>query len=265
MKGVVKVALAVILLIVIVVAVVFFSVNSIIRKGVEEVGGRSLGVKVQLSQANLSILGGKLALTNLRVSNPEGFSTGQLFETASASAAIQPSALFQDEVVIDSIVLDSPSLTIEQSPRGTNMALVLENVKGEEKAGEKAEEKPEEKPKKEKLYRVKMLQINGAKVTFASFLTAKEPITVQLPDIQLENISNADGTGVTLAQLFQKVFVKMIETAMRTGKGIVPTDIMNDVSGQLGQFAPELATGVGEKAKGAIEKAGETLKGLFKR
>lgn len=261
MKGVVKVALAVVLLLVILIAVVFFSLNAMIRKGVEEVGGRSLGVKVQLSQANLSIMGGKLALTNLRVSNPDGFSTGRLFETANASAAIQPSALFQDEVVVDSIVLDSPSLTVEQSTRGTNMALVLANVKGEKKA----EEKPEEKPGKEKLYRIKMLQINGAKVTFASFLTAKEPVTVQLPDIQLENISNADGTGVTLAQLFQKVFVKMIETALRTGKGIVPSEIMTDVTGQLGQFAPELAVGVGEKAKGVIDKTGETLKGLFKR
>lgn len=258
MKGVLKVAVVVVLVVVILAAVVFFSLNSIIRKGVEEVGGRSLGVKVQLSQANLSILGGKLALTNLRVSNPDGFSTDRLFETASASAAMRPSALFQDEVVIDSIVLDSPSLTIEQSTRGTNMAQVLANIEGGEK-------KPAEKPEKQKLYRIKMLQINGAKVTFASFLTAKEPMTVQLPDIQLENISNADGTGVTLAQLFQKVFVKMIETAIRTGKGIVPTDIMNDVTGQLGQFAPELAIGVGEKAKGAIDKAGETLKGLFKR
>lgn len=265
MKGVWKVALVVVLAVVILAAVVFFSLNAMIRKGVEEVGGRSLGVDVQLSQANLSIMGGKVALTNLRVSNPEGFSTSRLFETANASAAMQPSSLFQDEVVIDSIVIDSPSLTIEQSLHGTNMAAVLENVKGEEKAEEKAEEEREEKPKKQKLYRVKMLQINGAKVTFASFLSAKEPVTVQLPDIQLENISSADGTGVTLAQLFQKVFVKMTETALRTGQGVVPTEIMNDVTGQLGQFAPELAGGVGEKAKGAIEKAGETLKGIFQR
>jgi hypothetical protein len=102
-------------------------------------------------------------------------------------------------------------------------------------------------------------------VTFASFLNEGKPITVPLREIRMENISNADGSGMELARVIEKVLVEMTQEALTEGKGIVPTDIMNDVRGDLGQLAPELAGGLTEQAEELLEKTTGALRGLFNR
>ncbi|RJP75141.1 MAG: hypothetical protein C4532_00940 [Candidatus Abyssobacteria bacterium SURF_17] len=65
--------------------------------------------------------------------------------------------------------------------------------------------------------------------------------------------------------MFQKVFMKMIESAFRAGKGRIPEDIVRDVGSELGEFAPELRIGLADRAKGALGRTGEALKGLFEK
>ena len=257
MKAGPKVLVAIALGIIILLVLTMVFVDVLIRRGIESAGSHSLGTEVELSRVNLSLLRGRLALSDLQISNPEGFKADRLFRVASAKAAVRPSALFQDELTIETIVLESPSLAIEQSARGTNVSVLLANIEGEEKkGGEEA---------RQKLYRIKMLRITGAKVTFSSFVTMKAPVTVPLPDIQIENLSNDDGTGLILAQVIRRVLVGMLQTAMTQGKGIIPAEAISDLRGDLGRFVPEPAGEALDRTKGALEKAGEGLKGLFKK
>jgi hypothetical protein len=55
----------------------------------------------------------------------------------------------------------------------------------------------------------------------------------------------------------------MIQSALKAGGGIIPSDMINDVSGDLRQLAPDLVVGGLEQTKGAVGKAREAVKGLF--
>ena len=264
MKTVLAIVGVAAVIVIIIIAVILFSLNGIIEKGVETAGSASLGTDVTLADANLSVLGGRLSFGDLEIGNPTGFKTDHLFKLGKAQVTVKPTSLLQDEIVIDDVILDSPSLTIEQSSSGTNMSVVLGNIKRTTPSGEqKTEEPKEEEAGKQKTFRVKLLRITGAKVTFASFMTGNKPITVPLPEIKMENISNADGSGMELAQLIEKVLVEMMQKALTEGKGLVPIDVMNDVRGDLGKLAPELAGNVADTAQELLEKTTGSLKGLF--
>jgi uncharacterized protein involved in outer membrane biogenesis len=272
MKTVMAIVGVAVVIVVIIIAVILVSLGSIIEKGVETAGSASLGTDVALSDADLSILGGRVSLAGLEIGNPTGFKTDHLFKFDKAQVAVTPTSLMQDEIVIDNIILEGPSLIVEQSGTGTNMSVVLENIKRtvpakEEPAKEEAaeEEPKEEEPAAQKTFRIKLLRITGAEVTFASFMSAGKPITVPLPEIKMENISNSDGSGMQLAEVIEKVLVEMMQKALTEGKGIVPIDIMNDVRGDLGALAPELAGSVTDTAEELLEKTTETLKGLFQK
>ena len=142
------------------------------------------------------------------------------------------------------------------------MSAVLGNIQGGEV---KPDEPKTEKTEKEKMYRIKTLHITGATVTFASFLTAKAPLKVPLPDIHMQDISNADGTGIALAQVIRTVLVKILQVALTEGKGTIPTEIASAVRGDVGQLVPELRASVLEKGRGIMEKASGAVRGLFNR
>jgi hypothetical protein len=259
MKKLLGVVIAILLVIIIAVALVGFYMNTIVEKGVEEVGSRSLGTELTLSGVDLSFLGGRLTLSGLQIANPEGFKDDRLFTTSRARVAVQPATLLEDEITIDDITIESPTLAIEQSTRGTNLSAILSKLKSEKPGTAKpgAEGKPEKK------YRVKLLRISGAKVTFSSFTPGAAPVTVSLPDIQMENISSEDGTGVTLGKVIERVLAKMIQTALASGEGVIPAEIIGDVTGDLRGLVPGIADTTLDKAKGALEKAGGAIKGLF--
>ncbi|NQU09067.1 MAG: hypothetical protein HQ583_10915 [Candidatus Abyssubacteria bacterium] len=259
-KGPRKPLMAAVLIIVVLGVALIFSLDALIRSGIETVGSRSLGVEVKLSWAHLSIPRGKLTLLGLHIANPDGYKTNSLFTAKRASVTMRPAALFQDELTIDSIVLKSPRLTVEQSLGGTNISKVLGGIKGKAPEMEKREEKGEEKT-----YRVKTLSITGAKVTFSSFLTAKAPVTVPLPDIEMKNFSSADEKGLVFARVIEKVFLNMIKSALIEGDESVPSSIIDDVTGDLRRLAPDLVGGALEQTRGAVGKAREAVKGLFGR
>ncbi len=257
MKSAFRVITAIIAVVVILLVLASIFIDALAKRGIEHAASRSLQVKVELGQADLSVLRGNLALTNFRIFNPEGFSTERLFESTRATATVAPTDIFKDEIIIESVVIESPSLRIEQSARGANVRLVLENLKGE-KPGEPAAE-----PEKQKKYRIKLLRITGAQVTFASFLPGQQPITVSLPEIQMENVTSDQGTGLVLGRVIEVVLAKMIQTALVERRNLIPAEISNIVAGELQTVVPGLPVDILEKARGVLERGTETLKGLF--
>jgi hypothetical protein len=243
--------------------VLVFSLDSMIRRGVETVGSHSLGVEVKLRRAHLSLLRGRLTFSGLTIANPDGFKTDTLFSAESASVAIRPGALLEDELTITDIALVDPSVTIEQSSGGTNLSKLFENIDTGAPA-ETTEAEPEA-PKEEKTYRIKKLKISGAKVTFSSFLPGKEPMTVSLPVIEMNDMSSKDGTGLILAQVIKQVLTKMLTTGVTEGQGTISQDAMREITGNLQDLAPDIQGDALDQTKGVMEKATSAVKGLFGR
>ena len=249
MKTPIKIIGIVILAVIALAVVLVLFLDSLIRSGVEKGGSYALGVDVELEGAHLSILKGRLALSGLRISNPEGFKGDTLFEAGKIAVDVRPGALMEDEITIDSIILEGPSLMIEQSAGATNLSQLLEGI------GSEGTQAP--KPKEgEKTFLIETLRIDEAKVTFASFATANAPVTVPLPPIEMKDISSEDGTGLTLAQLAEQIFAKILRTSLTEGKGLIPGDMMKEITGSLRDVVPGLTQGLMEQTK-------DVIKGLF--
>jgi hypothetical protein len=236
-------------------AALVFSLDVMIRKGIETVGSQSLGVETELDRAHLSIPRSRLTLSGLRIANPEDSKTDTLFSVERAGIAVRPTALLEDEITIEEITLKEPVVTIEQSPGGSNLSELFERLDAiaakEKDAGET----------KVKTYRIKKLRIIGAKARFASYLTAKVPVTVPLPDIEMNDISSEDGGGLALAHVVKTVLMRVLGVAVTEGAGTVPSDMMKGITGSLQGFVP----GITEQKKGAMEKTRGAVRGLLRR
>src|SRR5580765_941829 len=112
-KLVIRIILVAVVLILVALAVVFFSLNSIVTKGVETMGPKLTGVQVRLGSAKLSPLSGQGQLTGLFVGNPEGYKALSAIKVGDIKVEVQPSSVLSDTLVVDEVNIQAPEITFE--------------------------------------------------------------------------------------------------------------------------------------------------------
>jgi hypothetical protein len=232
--------------------VVFFSLNSIVKKGVETVGPKLTKVEVRLGNAKLSPLSGKGRLSDLFVGNPEGYQTPSAIKLGDIALAVEPGSLLSDTLVVDEINIQAPEITFEGTLSGNNLSKILQNL--EAAAGgespDKAAKPDSTKPGKK--FFVKDFVLKGGKITAAvSTPLGSKSGTLALPEVHLQNIGSREN-GVTAAELakqMMKAIEKVATEAVATG--------IADIGKGL--------EGLGKGSTGQVDKATQTLKNLFKK
>lgn len=248
-KWVLRIVYLAVLLLIVALVVIFFNLNSIVKKGVETVGPKLTKVEVRLGSAKLSPLNGNGELSRLFIGNPEGYETPSAIEVGNVKVALQLRSTLSDTIVVDEINIEAPVITFEGGLSGNNLSQILKNLEG---SPDDVKPTPEGKPASEggKKFFVKDVLVNGGKINVRlTGLIAGKPFAVPLPPIHLTNIGS-ENNGVTAAQLCKEILKPIIASAMDSGLDALK-------SGNLDELG-----------KGATEKAGEAvkgLKGLFKK
>ena len=237
-KWLVRIIGIVVLLVVVVLAIVFFNLNSIVKKGVETVGPQLTKVDVTLGSATLSPMNGNGELNKLFVGNPEGYNSPSAIQVGNIKVALKLSSVLSDTIVIEAINIQEPEITFEGGLGGNNLSEILKNLEG---APEDVKPTPEGKPASEggKQFFVKDVVINGGKINVLITGLGTKAVTIPLPPIHLQNIGSED-TGVTAAQLCKEILKPLLAKAIQAGVEAV-------------------AKGEG---KALLEDAGEKVKGL---
>src|SRR5262245_8604885 len=104
------VAILVVLLVAVLV-VVYFSLNTIVKRGVETVGPTITKVEVKLGAVNLSPFSGRGELSGLVVGNPEGFKSASALSVQEVRVALKPKSVFSEPIVVDEISVKAPEIT----------------------------------------------------------------------------------------------------------------------------------------------------------
>ena len=117
-------------LIIVVIVVLVFSINSIIKHGVETVGPLALGTDVTLEKVDISLFSGKGQLKGIIIGNPEGFKTESSFKLNEVRLALDVSSLLSEKIIIDEIFIDAPEITYEKSGKGDNFKAILDSISG---------------------------------------------------------------------------------------------------------------------------------------
>ena len=247
-KIIIRTVLGVVVLLLVGLVVLFFSLNSIFKRGVETVGPKLTKVDVRLGSANLSPLSGRGQLSGLFVGNPEGYKTPSAIQVGDIKVGVQPSSVLSDTMVVDEVNIQAPEITFEGTLTGNNLSKILDNIEaasGSDKTNTSAK-------KGEKKFFVKDLLIKGGKINLSiSTPLGGKSATLPLPELRLQNIGSRD-KGVTAAELAEEIMKPILASATKAAA--------ESLAG-LGNSLP----GIGKDAGGELDKAAQGLKGLFKK
>jgi hypothetical protein len=197
---------------------VYVQLDWLIKRAIEGYGGDILQAKVEVGDVELSPQNGQGRIGELRVGNPSGFNSEHAFTADSIELAVNPTSLTSDVIYIKKIVIDRPSLTYEQSGKGSNFDALKRNI-----ARHIGDRSREQRNKETKLI-VEELRIRGAKVQYLPTIpTAGVDLSFVLADIHLRNLGKKRG-GLTPAELTQILVNTLLErTVAEIGRTTVPS------------------------------------------
>ncbi|PCJ36865.1 MAG: hypothetical protein COA75_06340 [Cellvibrionales bacterium] len=251
MKIIIKILGVLVLVVAIVVAASLYYLDSGIKKAVETFGPEYTKTRVELNDVSLSLLSGKGSLGGLAVGNPKGFSDANAFYLGEIAIVVDTQTLRSNPVVIHSIRIVAPEITVEQLKKTTNLQQLLNNI--EQSAGSAnntGEDSGESKSEAIKLI-IKDLQISGGKVHYINPLLGSKVLDLALPDIQLRGIGEKS-SGATGAEVAEQVIAAISKSA---SKAIAEQGGIKAIGKQLEQGL--------KSEKDKLEKSFEGIKGLF--
>jgi len=251
-KILIRIALIGFALVVVVGIVVVMFLGQIVKKGVETAGPMVTKVDVKLDKASISLFG-SAELKGLFVGNPPGYKTDSAIKVGEVSVRLKPLSVLSDKIVVESVKVQSPEITIEGGIKDNNLTKILDNVNAAAGGADTTAKKGEKTSGKK--IQVTDLTITGAKVHANTLLSGGKTMTVSLPDIHLTNLGTGSD-GMTPAELTKKVMDELM------GK-VVPA--LTEGLANAGKEALNLGKGTGEEAKKGAEKVTGGIKGLFKK
>lgn len=230
-----KLILIVLILIVGGLAAVYFYRNMLVETAVEESGDYVLAVETNLGSANLDLSGGSLSLADYSIANPVGFEGENFLTLKKGIVAVDNGSLLDNEVVVDSIVLEGFRLSLEQIDRKGNYLTLLDNIK-------KFDVSSESESSKRLIVKKVALRDIGADLSLSLMGKVSEKKSFTLKDFTIENIGGTDGT--TTSGIIKQV---MSELLTRAGKEGALSGL--DIDGQLNKLKEEGT----EKLEGAAK------------
>jgi hypothetical protein len=243
-KAIIRILVALFVIVVVAVVAVGLFLDSAIKKGVETVGPKITKVDIKLNGVSLSLLSGSGKVNGLVIGNPEGYKTPQAISVGSASVAVKIGSVWSDKIVVRSVRVEAPDITLEGGLGGNNLSKILDNV-NEFTGGSSSDKK----------YEVDEFLITGAKLHLSLTGMGGRALPILLPNIHLADLGK-DSNGITLAELTKKVMQAVLAGTTKAAAGAV-TD--------LGKGAANAAVGAGKTATESVGKAAKGIGGLFKK
>ena len=249
-KWILRIVLASAVVAAIAVFAVFYFLNDLVKGGVEKVGPQLTKGEMRLAKANISPFSGKAQLTGLFVGNPQGWKTESAIKVGDVKVALDVRSALSDVVTVESILIDGPEITYEGGLGGSNIGKILENIEALAGGGG---EKPaaESSSASSKKFKVKDIQIRGAKVHLSTAGLGGKAMTVPLADMRLQNIGT-DGSGVTAAQLSRDILKPLLASITKAA-----AEAAANVGGQL----KDVTKGTSDQ----LNKTTDGIKSLFKK
>jgi len=252
-KIIVKILIGLAVLAIIAALAVHFLLDGAIKTAVETIGPKLTKVEVKLASANLSIFSGSGGIKGLVVGNPDGFKTPSAISVGTASLAVQPGSIFSDKIIIRSIIVEAPEITLEGNLKGSNLEKLQENLQaavgGDKSAGAPKEQKPGKK------LQVDEFVITGGKVHVSFVGLAGKTATVPLPEIRLKDLGKGP-EGITGTELTSQVLSEVLNGSLKASEGAVA---------DLGKQAAGLGKDLGKSAEDAAGKVTQGIGNLFKK
>jgi uncharacterized protein involved in outer membrane biogenesis len=237
------------LVLIVVFVAMAFSLGTIVKNRVEKIGPSATRVDVKLKSAEVWLFAWRVQLTGFVLGNPPGYRTPSSIAVGDVIVRFKPGSVFSDKLVVDSIKVKAPVITLEGGLTENNLKKIeksLNDYIGSSSTAPNSSASLSSPAPPERKLQVNDLEITGAKLQVNTTLSAGRTITLPIPDIHLRDLG-AGPQGLTPVEVGQRTLHAVLMAA---------TKVVAENGSQLGKGA--LSGG-----KNAIKNAKDTLKGLF--
>lgn len=233
-----KILLWGVILVIVALVAVYFVRNMLVKKAVEAGSAYALGVKTDLGSAGLEIGGGSLKLNNLVISNPEGFATDNFLSLRHGMLKVDAGSVLDDEVVVDSFIIEGVTLNLEQIDKKGNYQVLLDNIKKLDLSSSEESQK----------FRIGLIALRDVNVTGSLNLLGKKlEKSFKLDDFSLRNVGSDN--GATISQITATVVKALTSKALAAGNGLLPEGFGKDLSALKDQGVEKIKTEAEDKLK----------------
>jgi uncharacterized protein involved in outer membrane biogenesis len=255
-KILIIILIAVVILGIAAIVIAGLCLDGIVKKGIETVAPSITKTSVTVGGVSISPLSGSAGISGLVIGNPEGaYKSTNAISLGKAAVSVDAKSLLSDKIVVHSVQVVAPEITLEGNPFGeNNLKKILDNVNAVA-ASLSGTNAPAAQPAGEKKAAKKLevddLLLSGIKVTARITGLENEPFSVTIPDIHFTDLGKGTD-GITAADLTQKILSQVI-TGSIEAVGTRAKDIM-------GKTAGNLIKGAGDNAGKAVGDTADKLK-----
>ncbi|GAB4362534.1 MAG: hypothetical protein Kow00128_02310 [Deltaproteobacteria bacterium] len=246
-------------LVIVAVLLLLSGLDRIVAAAIEKYGSEATGTKVGVSSVRIDLKGGAGSVRGLRVGNPPGFSSPDVFRLGDISVAVDTGTVTGNPVVIDRILVLAPRITYEIDGQGrSNIELLRKKLAGAGGGGSAGGSGGDSGKK----VVIRRLVIEQGEIEIKVAALSGKPLSAALPRIELKNLGGKGGDtpGAIAKQVLGPLVEQAAASASRAG-----------ISQYLGKGADEVKRALEEAARGklgvpgkdALQGAGEGLKKLF--
>jgi hypothetical protein len=251
-----------VLIIVIVLAITLFA-NTAIKKGIQIAGTKALGVNVDVDSVNLSILRGRIAISNLVIDNPPDYELEKMLQLKDCVVDVDVGSLMTDTIHIEEITLDGMNFVLEQKTLTKNNIKDILNALPKSEPSDEPEQEEKEEGAGKNLNIVKLdLTDISVQAKLLPIPGKSDTVNINLAPISMTNL----GTGgeMDFASLARKILLAVVQGIAKDGAGVLPdgmVDSMKDSYDKALESSKELLDIGKEQGSGLLEG----VKDLFKK
>jgi hypothetical protein len=224
--------LLIIVIVLVVVGIVML--DRIAKTGIEKGCTYMLGVNTTVEDVHVSLFSGQFHMDDLIISNPPNFSADPFVHLGGIRVHLVPKSVVTDTIELTLFELDGLDLFIEQHVDGSNTQTILDTLKSRV-----PESSPSKSDRRFKVDRIVVRNVN-ARVSLFSELTKRDPITISLPEIVIEDLDSDNAKGLLLEELIQKILPAIIEAVLKEGGDVLPPDLTDALNAQLSTWTKDI-------------------------
>ena len=260
--------------------------DTIVRQGVERGGAEATGTDVSLDGASVALLDGGLALNDLAITNPDGYSSEQFLDLAEGTVAVNLASLLDDEVRVSSVHLEGANIALEQDGTTSNVGELLEHAQGQRSPETDTDETAEgtaPADEEARQVRVETLTLDDARVTVRGGVAGEQvAVALRLDGVELRDIGSETQGGTVTADVLGLVLEAVVVTVLEQTAGALPPPLDGDFGDGLVAMAPETGmtyqhveggsvtieevsgdSGLIDAVEGAVDEAVDEIEDLF--
>jgi hypothetical protein len=223
--------------------VVYLNLNAIVRRTVERQATASLDVPTAVGGASVSLFGGSVALSEIRIGSPQGFEAPGMVSLAGIRVAASLGQLRSEPARIQQIVVDRPQLVVEQSGGRFNFKVLMD---------QQPSSTPGERPMR---LIIGELSVNDAVVVLRPGVPGlTQEIVVPIPSFTLTEIGTAEDAqnGAAIKEVVMLLVTTMASRAAESEK--LPPELQLLLKGDIESVARDMASRYGGQAVEELRK-----------